>query len=75
MTSITNLIRGTDREYLDLFERIGASVLAIAAEESRGIAIRPAVAIGSTDTDDACGPVWRQAQWAEADLLRLKLLR
>jgi hypothetical protein len=60
MTSITNLIRGTDREYFDLFERSGANVLAIAAEESRDIAVRPVVATRSTDTDDACGPVWRQ---------------
>ena len=54
MTSITNLIRGPDREYFDLFERIGANVLAIAAAESRDIAIRPAVATRSTDP----GEVW-----------------
>jgi hypothetical protein len=56
MTSM-NLIRGTDREYFDLSERSGSSVLAIAAEESLDPAIRPAVATGSTDPDDVCGPV------------------
>jgi hypothetical protein len=35
--------------------------VAIATEESRELAIRPTVATGSTDTDDVCGPVWRQA--------------
>src|SRR5437763_15993402 len=89
MTSITNLIRGTDGECFDLFERSGANVeragepldealagfpdtwgltqdttqLAIAAEESRDLAIRPGVVTRSTDMDDACGPVWRQASW------------
>jgi hypothetical protein len=28
LASITNLIRGTDRKYFDLFERVGANVLA-----------------------------------------------
>jgi hypothetical protein len=55
-----NLIRGTDREYFDLSERSGSSVLAIAAEESRDLAMKPAVVPRSTDTDDEFGPVWRQ---------------
>ena len=87
MTSITNLIRATDRGYFDLSARSAANVerageprdetlaglsdpwglthdasqqLAIAAEESRDLALRAAVVTGSSDTDDLCGSVWRQ---------------
>jgi hypothetical protein len=36
---------------------------ATAAEEGRDLAIGPAVATRSSDTDDVCGPGWPQAQW------------